>query len=300
MFTLGMFRSVPTPRFRERLKLFQKFPKIFNLGWVQVTFQISAHLQVFSVPLNVLVSPDQMALDVTTSGTSTGTASGVSSINTSLSTTQAPSTTVSTTSSAFSSPSIQNKNGTIKNGYLTPNKFSRTTATTFGPLSPRHNMESSLSAKEIVLQLRQLAQDPHQQSHLIDNTESLRILSDSLLGTATRSSTETCIFSLQTLQLLASNPSYRDTLKSIPNLNARIDALCLSAQQRLQINAKNLRATLQSNTPLNKLQQWQPRPLHKIEFQVDVHREYIPNIWGCYRLPRWWLCKDRELNINEL
>lgn len=230
-----------------------------------------------------------MALDVTSSGATTGT----TTIDTSLSTTETPSMTMSsgvstTTSSMFSSPSVQNKNGTIKNGYLTTNTFSRTTATTFGPLSPRHNLESSLTAKDIVLQLRQLAQDPHQQIHLIDNTESLRILSDSLLDTTTRSSTETCIFSLQTLQLLASNPNYRDTLKSIPNLNARIDALCLSAQQRLQINAKNLKTTLHSNTPLNKLQQWQPRPLHKIEFQVNIYRE-------CCLLR---LCKDREVEMQ--
>ena len=215
-----------------------------------------------------------MALDLTSSGATTAT--------TSLSTTETPSTTLSavstTTSSVFSSPSIPFKNGSIKNGalspqsmqsgYLTPHTFSRTTATTFGPLSPRHNLESSLTAKDIVLQLRQLAQDPHQQIHLINNTESLRILSDSLLDTTTRSATETCIISLQTLQLLSSNPNYRDTLQSIPNLNARIETLCLSAQQRLQRSAKNLKNTLHSNTPLNKAQQYQPRPLHKIEYTV--------------------------------
>lgn len=205
-----------------------------------------------------------MAQDLATSGSTSATMS--------ISTTETPSTTISTvsttTSSVMTSPSAATKNGTANHGYLTPNNFSRTTATTFGPISPHHNLESSLTTKDIVLQLRQYAQNPHQQIHLMNNTEFLRIISDCLDDTTTHSKTEMCIISLQTLQLLATNPNYRETLKSVPNLNARIETLCSSTQLRLQNPAKNLKTTLHSNTPLNKLQQFQPRPLHKIEFAI--------------------------------
>ena len=202
---------------------------------------------------------------------------------TSVSTTETPSTNLSSipttnSSSLFSSPiSLTNNNQQQihhQNGYHSPAQLSPQppphSPTTFGPMSPVNRIESSLSTKDIVIQLRQLSQDPHQQIHLINNTDSLRILSDTLLiDINQRSSIEIAIISLQTLQLLATNPNYRDTLKSIPNLLQRIDSLCVSPQQRIQTIAKNLKETINSKTPLTKFQQYQPRPLHKIEFTVS-------------------------------
>lgn len=198
-----------------------------------------------------------MALDLSTSGAATTSASATDTPSTTLS---AVSTTAS--SSLFTSPSA---NG-AKSGY---HGHLRPTATTFGPLAPRHNLDSSLTTKDIVLHLRQLAQDPHQQIHLIDNTESLCILSDSLLDTTTLPAIEKCIIALQTLQLLAANPKYRDTLRSVPSLSARVETLCLSAQQRIAVSAKSLRTALHSKSPLLKSQQFQPRPLHKVEFTIS-------------------------------
>eukprot|EP01084_Bolivina_argentea_P218949 371445_1 len=186
--------------------------------------------------------------------------------NSTVPTTETPSTghsSISTTnsSSLFSSP--------MPSSHYAHSQLNHTHGTSFGVISPIRPVESSLSPKDIVIQLRQLSQDPHQQIHLMNNTESLRILSDSLLlETTTRASTETCIISLQTLQLLASNPNHRDTLKAIPNLSKRIDALCLSSQQRLQIIAKCLKETLNSKISSNMYQQYQPRPLLKMEFTI--------------------------------
>eukprot|EP01084_Bolivina_argentea_P283410 485374_1 len=185
----------------------------------------------------------------------------VSSNTTTAVTTETPSTnlsSISTTnsSSLFSSPiSITTKGSTNNN-----NKYF------WSPTG--HTIESSLSPKDIVIQLRQLAQDPHQQIHLINNTDSLRILCDTLLETTTRSSIETCIISLQTLQLLATNPNYRQTLQSVPKLLQRIDNLCISKQQRVQSVAKNLQETITSKITSNIFQQYTPRPLHKIELTV--------------------------------
>lgn len=230
----------------------------------------------------------------------------MSSNTTSFSTTESGSTNLSSipttnSTSLFSSPiSLTNNNRNHQNGYHSPPQLSPQppphSPTTFGPMSPAHHIESSLSTKDIVIQLRQLSQDPHQQIHLINNTDSLRILSDTLLiDINQRSSIEIAIISLQTLQLLATNPNYRDTLKSIPNLLQRIDSLCVSTQQRIQTIAKHLKETINSKTPLNKFQQYQPRPLHKIEFTVsyilalllyvyiDIDR-YILILYIMYRL----------------
>ncbi len=104
--------------------------------------------------------------------------------------------------------------------------------------------------------------DPHQQIHLINNIDSLRILFDTLLETTTRSSIETCIISLQTLRVLAINPNCRHILQSVPQLLERIRNLCkLSSQQRVQ-------TIINSNISSNKFQQYHPNPLHKIEFTV--------------------------------
>ena len=198
---------------------------------------------------------------------------------TSVSTTETPSTNLSSipttnSSSLFSSPISLTNNNANQNGYHSPAQLSPQppphSPTTFGPMSPTNHIESSLSTKDIVIQLRQLSQDPHQQIHLINNTDSLRILSDTLLiNINERSTIEIAIISLQTLQLLATNPNYRDTLKSIPNLIQRVEALCGSTQQRVQTIAKHLKETLNSKTPFKKFQQYQPRPLHKIEFTVS-------------------------------
>ena len=213
------------------------------------------------IPAETSVNPMALSSNATTE-TSTGPSTTISSLSTTNS------------SSLYSSPpktpvALTMNNMNNINGNYNHNNNGNLSPTTFGPMSPTNNLESSLSQKDIVIQLRQLSQDPHQQIHLINNTESLRILSDTLiLNINQRQSIETCIISLQTLQLLAANPNYRDTLKSIPNLLQRIDSLCISTQQRVGSIAKNLKETINSKVPLNKFQQYQPRPLHKIEFTV--------------------------------
>eukprot|EP00484_Ammonia_sp_Unknown_P019957 CAMPEP_0197029494 /NCGR_PEP_ID=MMETSP1384-20130603/8928_1 /TAXON_ID=29189 /ORGANISM="Ammonia sp." /LENGTH=399 /DNA_ID=CAMNT_0042458671 /DNA_START=17 /DNA_END=1216 /DNA_ORIENTATION=- len=187
-------------------------------------------------------------------------------VATSVATTETPSSTfpnsssISTTNSTslYSSPiSVTNKHANHQH------------VTTFGPMSPLHHIEAAYSQKDIVMQLRQLAQDPHQQIHLINNTDSLKLLCETLLiDSNSRSSIDIAILSLHTLQLLAVNPNYRDTLKAVPHLLPYLDSLCLSTNQRIQMVAKQLKETLNSKIPFNKFQQYQPRPLHKIEFTI--------------------------------
>ena len=186
---------------------------------------------------------------------------------TSITTTGTTSTALTSLSTTTSTSLLSTPLKTLSNNNNAPIQMHNTGNYLF--MSPTINhIESSLSPKDIVIQLRQLSQDPHQQIHLINNTDSLRILSDTLYETTQRSSIETAVISLQTLQLLAANPNYRSTLKSIPNLLQRINALCHSKHQRLQVLAKNLEETITSRIPLNKFQQYQPRKLHKIEFTV--------------------------------
>mmetsp|Transcript_26100 Transcript_26100/g.42647 ORF Transcript_26100/g.42647 Transcript_26100/m.42647 type:complete len:380 (-) Transcript_26100:41-1180(-) len=142
-------------------------------------------------------------------------------------------------------------------------------STAFGPLSPLHHIESAYTQKDIVMQLRQLAQDPTQQIHLMNNTESLHVLSSTLdMDATSRASTEIAMIALQTFQLLATNPNYRETLKSVPNLVRNIETLCSSSVQKIQIAAHQLQQTMHSKVPFNKFQQYQPRPVHRIEFTI--------------------------------
>ncbi|ETO36790.1 hypothetical protein RFI_00272 [Reticulomyxa filosa] len=89
-------------------------------------------------------------------------------------------------------------------------------------MSPSNPVTAPISQKELVIQLRQFAQDPKHQSALIENEECLKTLAEVLL---TAVDNETCVIALQTLQFLASNPKYRLILKEVPKLMSSVEQL---------------------------------------------------------------------------